>query len=162
MKEEEVAKLKEELKKESNPKEIGKIKYLIQRMVIRIMSFYSLGLALITCDFQENQLRAEKMRQKQEEKKEQEKQEAIEALREGKSPRFITKCNYLTFIVVSIIMMYSLFTYLKLCLAMRKERDLREKFDKLKKDGKLDHYMAKKRKHNAQRDRKYLPSKEMN
>ena len=37
--------------------------------------------------------------------------------------------------------------------------NMKEKFEKLKKDGKLDQYMAKKRKHNAQRDRKYLPAK---
>ena len=38
-----------------------------------------------------------------------------------------------------------------------KEKVLKDKFDKLKEDGNLERYMAKKRKHNAQRDRKYLP-----
>ena len=37
---------------------------------------------------------------------------------------------------------------------------MKEKFDNLKKDGRLDQYMAKKRKHNAQRDRKSMPAKE--
>lgn len=43
--------------------------------------------------------------------------------------------------------------------AAKKEKMMREKFDKLKSEGKLGQYMAKKRKHNAQRDRKYLPQK---
>jgi hypothetical protein len=44
--------------------------------------------------------------------------------------------------------------------AARKERNLKEKFDSLKEEGRLDQYMAKKRKHNAQRDRRHMPSEE--
>nr|SVE76039.1 EOG090X0E8U [Daphnia hispanica] len=113
MKEDEVKKLKEELREETQPRRIEKIKYLIQRM--------------------ENQIRSEKMRKLEEEKQEEERRITIEALKEGKSPYFATK-------------------------SARKERNLKEKFESLKEDGKLNQYMAKKRKHNAQRDRKHMPS----
>nr|SVE77269.1 EOG090X0E8U [Daphnia lumholtzi]SVE77883.1 EOG090X0E8U [Daphnia lumholtzi]SVE78513.1 EOG090X0E8U [Daphnia lumholtzi]SVE79142.1 EOG090X0E8U [Daphnia lumholtzi] len=113
MKEDEVKKLKEELREETLPKRIEKIKYLIQRM--------------------ENQIRAVKKRKLEEEKQEEEKRITIEALKEGKSPYFATKWA-------------------------RKERDLKEKFETLKEEGRLNQYMAKKRKHNAQRDRRHMPS----
>ncbi|EFX84596.1 hypothetical protein DAPPUDRAFT_314889 [Daphnia pulex] len=115
MKEDEVKKLKEELREETNPRRTEKIKYLIQRM--------------------ENQIRSEKMRKLEEEKQEEEKQITIDALKEGKSPYFATK-------------------------AARKERNLKEKFDSLKEEGRLNQYMAKKRKHNAQRDRRHMPSED--
>nr|CAG4649711.1 EOG090X0E8U [Scapholeberis mucronata]SVE93899.1 EOG090X0E8U [Scapholeberis mucronata] len=83
----------------------------------------------------ENQIRSEKKRKEEEEKLEEERKATIEALKEGKSPYFATK-------------------------AIRKERDLKEKFEGLKKEGKLSQYMAKKRKHNAQRDRRHMPSVE--
>nr|SVE79770.1 EOG090X0E8U [Daphnia magna] len=83
----------------------------------------------------ENQIRAEKKRKLEEEKQEEEKRITIEALKEGKSPYFATKWA-------------------------RKERDLKEKFESLKEDGRLNQYMAKKRKHNAQRDRRHMPSEQ--
>nr|CAG4637376.1 EOG090X0E8U [Ceriodaphnia reticulata]SVE73211.1 EOG090X0E8U [Ceriodaphnia reticulata] len=115
MKEDEVKKLKEELKEETNPRRVEKIKYLIQRM--------------------ENQIRSEKKRKEEEQKMEEERQVTIDALKQGKNPYFATK-------------------------SIRKEKDLREKFDSLKKDGRLDQYMAKKRKHNTQRDRRHMPFSE--
>jgi len=97
---------------ESNPKQIEKIKYLIQRT--------------------ENQLKADKKRKEDEQKQLAEKQEAIDAYKQGKTPYFLSK-------------------------GAKREKELKEKFDNLKKDGRLDKYMAKKRKHNSQRDRKYMP-----
>merc|ERR1712071_374892 len=107
-------KLKEELKEETNPRRIDKIKYLIQRM--------------------ENQIRSEKKRKEDEAKQHEERQVQIEAMNEGKFPHFATQ-------------------------AVKRDVTMRDKFEKLKSDGKLDQYMAKKRKHNSQRDRKYLPEK---
>nr|SVE75406.1 EOG090X0E8U [Daphnia dolichocephala] len=133
MKEDEVKKLKEELRDESRPRHVEKIKYLIQRM--------------------ENQIRSEKMRKVEEEKQAEEKRIMIEALNEGKSPYFATKCNTLAFFLFSS----NLITIL-LFPAVRKEQNLKEKFEKLKEEGRLNQYMAKKRKHNAQRDRKHMPS----
>nr|CAG4642067.1 EOG090X0E8U [Eurycercus lamellatus] len=115
MKEEEVGKLKEELKEETNPRRAEKIKYLIQRM--------------------ENQIRSEKKRKEEEEKQLEERQATIDSLKQGIAPRFASKSE-------------------------RKEKEMKNKFEDLKKDGRLDQYMAKKRKHNAQRDRKSMPSKE--
>nr|CAG4635087.1 EOG090X0E8U [Alona affinis] len=115
MKEEEVAKLKEEIKEEANPRRVEKMKYLIQRM--------------------ENQIRAEKKRKEEEEKEAAERQTTIEALKQGINPHFASK-------------------------SMRKEKEMKDKFEHLKKDGRLDQYMAKKRKHNAQRDRKSMPMRE--
>nr|CAG4648905.1 EOG090X0E8U [Polyphemus pediculus] len=112
MKEEEIDKLKEELKEEPNPRRTEKIKYLIQRL--------------------ENQLRAEKQRKEAEAKLYEERSAQIEALKEGKTPHFDSKF-------------------------VKQDKMHKEKFENLKKDGKLDRYVAKKRKHNAQRDRKFMP-----
>jgi len=74
MKENEVEKLKEELKEESNPKRIKKIKFLIQRM--------------------ENQIRSEKQRKEEEIKQMEEKQMQIDAMNDGKSPYFASKSEW--------------------------------------------------------------------
>jgi len=111
MRVEEVEKLKEELKEETNPRRIDKIKYLIQRM--------------------ENQIRSEKKRREEESQQQEEKQVQIDAMNEGKSPYFATK-------------------------AVKRDQTMRTKFNKLKEDGKLEQYMAKKRKHNSQRDKKHF------
>jgi len=74
MKVEEVEKLKEELKEETNPRRIDKIKYLIQRM--------------------ENQIRSEKKRKEDEAKQHEERQVQIEAMNEGKFPHFATQGNF--------------------------------------------------------------------
>nr|SVE74461.1 EOG090X0E8U [Daphnia barbata] len=80
----------------------------------------------------ENQMRSEKMRKLEEEKHAQQKQLMIDAMNEGKSPYFATK-------------------------SVRKEQNLKFKFEELKEEGRLSQYMAKKRKHNAQRDRRHMP-----
>nr|CAG4650509.1 EOG090X0E8U [Sida crystallina] len=113
MKVKEVTKLKEELKEETNPKRVEKIKYLIQRM--------------------ENQIRAEQKRKEEEEKQFEERQLQIDAMNQGISPYFASK-------------------------TAQKEKTLKEKFNRLKDEGKLERYMAKRRKHNAQRDRKHMPT----
>ena len=66
-------------------------------------------------------------------------------------------------VIIFFILSYSQITQKNLNVfisAVRKERDLREKFDSLKKVGRLDQYMAKKRKHNTQRDRRRMPFSE--
>lgn len=96
------------------------------------------------------------MRKLEEEKQEEEKQITIDALKEGKSPYFATKGNW-----KHLINLKPLFNYLNFKLsAARKERNLKEKFDSLKEEGRLNQYMAKKRKHNAQRDRRHMPSED--
>nr|CAG4646598.1 EOG090X0E8U [Macrothrix elegans] len=112
MKEDEIKKLNEELKEETDPKKIKKIKYVIQRL--------------------KNQLVAEKKRKIAEDKSQKEKQEVIDALKQGRKPFFQKKSD-------------------------KKKEELKKKFDTLKKEGRLDQYMAKKRKHNTQKDRKYIP-----
>lgn len=81
-----------------------------------------------------------------------ERQQTIDALREGKTPYFVSKgtsdvVNYLEDVFNLIF-----------CAGAKREEELKEKFDNLKKDGRLEKYMAKKRKHNSQRDRKYMPT----
>lgn len=117
MKENEVKKLKEELQEETQPKRIEKIKYLIQRMVIfreRIIIWLYAILHFINCKPQENQIRAEKTRKLEEEKQEEEKRITIEALREGKSPYFATKGNYLIAFIINrtnnLIVVYPIFS----------------------------------------------------
>ena len=43
--------------------------------------------------------------------------------------------------------------------AVRKQLELAEKYKQLKKAGRLEKYLARKRKRNAQRDRRQLPFK---
>nr|CAG4638756.1 EOG090X0E8U [Cyclestheria hislopi] len=112
MKEEELEKLKEQLKEETDPKKIQKIKYLIERI--------------------KNQLSIEKKRKEELEKKKLERDSQIAAMKEGKSPHFTTKREL-------------------------RMKSLKEKFHKLKEEGKLDSYMAKKRKRIAQKEKKRMP-----
>ena len=97
-------KLKDELKEETIPRKIDKIKYLIQRMVSKgsleglILVWYILK-DVIFFSHQENQLREEKKRKVEEEKKKEEKQLTIDALNQGKMPYFATKCNSIFFTV---------------------------------------------------------------
>nr|CAG4641229.1 EOG090X0E8U [Eulimnadia texana] len=80
----------------------------------------------------QNQIKAEKKRKEDELKRQEEVEQQIEAMKQGKSPYFAKKSE-------------------------KTKLDMKGKFDKLKKEGKLDKYMEKKRKKNAQRDRKSLP-----
>nr|CAG4643522.1 EOG090X0E8U [Ilyocryptus agilis] len=81
----------------------------------------------------ENQIKAEKKRKEEEEKQLIERQAALESLKQGISPHYASKSEK----------------------SMERKK---VQFDKLKEEGRLQQYMAKKRKHNAQRQRKYLPS----
>lgn len=101
------------------------------------------------------------MRKEEEAKEQEQRQITIDALKQGKSPYFASKCNILIncrILAPLTVIDHSNFI---LCFpAVRKEQDLREKFDSLKKQGRLDQYMAKKRKHNTQRDRRHMPFSE--
>lgn len=73
IKENDIKNLKKELTRSRDPKQIRKIKYLIQRL--------------------ENQLREEKRRILNEEKQREEKKEIAEAIRRGEKPVFKKKCK---------------------------------------------------------------------
>lgn len=69
--------LKSELQKTDDPREIKKIKYLIQRL--------------------ENQLREQKRKNAREEKKVEEKKSIIRAIKSGQKPTFKKKCKFFFF-----------------------------------------------------------------
>lgn len=73
LRENDLVKLKKELKETTDLKTVKKIKYLIQRL--------------------ENQLREEKNRKEKEEKKQQEKKELMESVKQGEKPVFRKKCK---------------------------------------------------------------------
>lgn len=73
LRENDLVKLKKELRETTDLKTIKKIKYLIQRL--------------------ENQLREEKNRKEKEEKKREEKKELLESVKRGEKPVFKKKCK---------------------------------------------------------------------
>ena len=81
---------------------------------------------------------------------------------EGKKPFFLKKCNThkhmcITFIGVTAITFFShIHMYLP---AVQKQLELVDKYKELKRTGKFEKYLTKKRKRNAQRDRRQLPFK---
>lgn len=77
VKENDLEKLKKELQNEEDPKQIKKIKYLIQRL--------------------ENQLREERRKKEKEEKEKEEKEEISTAIKSGQKPNFKKKCKYYFF-----------------------------------------------------------------
>lgn len=52
---------------------------------------------------------------------------------------------------------YSVFCLFVCCSAEKKKLQLAEKYQELKKSGKLENFLSKKRKRNATKDRKKLP-----
>ena len=81
--------------------------------------------------------------------------------KDGKKPFFLKKCKLAT------VGLLSLLPHIPLCcvlytnnsLAVRKQLELAEKYKQLKRRGRLEKYLAKKRRRNAQRDRRQLPFK---
>lgn len=73
-------------------------------------------------------------------------------IKRGKKPFHIKKCKWIEgfFLVDLIDAIY--------VAATQKKIELAEKYAKLKKSGKLEKFMSKKRKKNSSRDRKRLPS----
>ena len=76
LKETDLKALKDQLQEAEDPKEIKKIKYLIQRL--------------------ENQLREEAKHNEREEKKKEEKQELVEAIKRGEKPVYKKKCKLIS------------------------------------------------------------------
>nr|CAG4644329.1 EOG090X0E8U [Lepidurus arcticus] len=133
----ELGQLQKELREEENPKRKEKVKYLIQRL--------------------KNQVREQKKHHEEEQKREEAKQATIEALKAGKKPFFSKKSN------LQIKKNPEKNAYFLICFIFCRKGDVKkaelvQKFQDLSSKGTVDQYLAKKRKRNAQRDRKSLPS----
>lgn len=134
LKERDLQALKKQLSDTEDPKEIKKIKYLIQRL--------------------ENQLREEKKLKERQEKDVEEKHEIAEAIKQGEKPIFKKKCKFL-FVLDSIDRVSYLINH---CLtsftAEKKILSMEAQYEELKNSGKLKKHMQRLRKKNLARDRK--------
>lgn len=130
IKEKELVELKCRVKESSDPKEIKKLKYLIQRM--------------------QNQNLEETKRKAREKLMDDEKQEIKKAKMDMKMPQYSTSSNFIGNDLQMIRKFWFLFS------GERKARELVQQYTELKNSGKLNKHLEKRRKKNAARDRKKI------
>lgn len=136
VKENDLKKLKSQLRKTDDPEEVEKIKYLIQRL--------------------ENQLREENTRKAKEQEKLEEKRENSERVKNGEKPQFKKKCLYSIVILLSQSNCITDFLLFRNFTAEKKILQLVKRYEELKNTGKLKKHIQKLRKKNVKRDRKLL------
>ena len=111
---------------------------------------------------QENQERARKSREEQREKELEFKRKQREMAGQGLKPYFLKKCKWI-YIDLKCHFPFDLTDtdLTGLCnyplLADKKKLELADKYNELKRSGKLENFLSKKRKRNAGKDRRKLP-----
>lgn len=133
IKERELVELKEQLKTSTDPKEQKKIKYLIQRM--------------------QNQNTEQKKLKIRQEVLEEHKLEIKKAKKEFKKPHFTTDRTYFIF-CCELLFQFIIVSILNFFAGERKTEELVKQYLDLKNSGQLNKHLEKRRKKNAQRDRK--------
>lgn len=111
---------------------------------------------------QENQERVKKIREQQRERELQFRKQQRERAEQGARPFFLKNCkNVYAFFCSSTLKHSSETWHIRLDSAAEKKKlQLAEKYEQLKKSGKLENFLSKKRKRNAMKDRRKLPEQQ--
>lgn len=129
--------LQKQLRNEVDPKQIKKIKYLIQRL--------------------ENQIREEQRKKEKEAKEREEKNQIKEAIKSGEKPVFKKKCKYqVSCMLLKLNQEENFSRQIFYFTAEKRIENLVSQFEELKNTGRLKKHIKRLRKKNIKKDRQRL------